>query len=236
MTEPDLGRLHAAALASEDQTDWMAFYQVLAGSSLVVPLSSVAGQTARPVLESHEGVETVPAYLSMSDYASALTAPGDYAELAGAELAALLDGQETPLLLMTAPELLVTPGQLSWIASTFGAEVTRATGAGVSLSRPDLPALEVMEALGQTVGALGADCPEAWLVQMTEPDGEPELVLVLGLADGVRAMEPQIAETVTRAIQAVTDQPFAVACPDRGAPLMASARQNGIGIGGGDPA
>ena len=232
MTEPDLSRLHALALASEAQADWMAFYQVFAGSSLVVPLQSVAGQTARPVLEDHDGVEAVPAYLCMEDYAAGLTEAGDYAELAGAELAALLDGQATPLLLKTASGVLVTPEQLSWISTTFGAEVTRATGAGVTISTPELPSLAVMETLGQTVGALGTDCPEAWLVQMAEPDGEAELVLVLGLADGVRKMEAEIAETVTRAIQAVTDRPFAVACPDRGAPLMASARENGIGIGG----
>ena len=119
----------------------MAFYQVLAGTSLVVPLESVAGQTATPVLEDHDGVRAVPAYLSMDDFAADLSAPGDYAELAGAELAALLDGQDTPLLLKAAPELVVTPRQLSWIAETFGAEVTKATGAGVSLSRPELPAL-----------------------------------------------------------------------------------------------
>ena len=232
MTTPSLPLLHSTALSSDAQSDWMAFYQVLAGTSLVVPLEAVSGETARPVLEQHDGVEAVPAYLSMSDYASALSEPGGYAELAGAELASLLNGQATPLLLKCAPLIVVAPDQLSWIARTFGAEVTRATGAGVSVSRPALPALEVMEALGQTVGALGQDCPEAWLVQMTEPDGEPELVLVLGLADGVRAMEGQIAETITRAIQAVTERPFAVACSDRGAPLMASARENGIGIGG----
>ena len=232
MSLSELSRLHADALASDDQSRWMAFYQVLAGTSLVVPLASVAGRTATPLLEQHDGVRAVPAYLSMDDYASGLTAPGDYAELAGAELAALLDGQEAALLLKTGPGLVITPGQLGWVAQTFGAEVTRATGAGVEISRPELPALEVMAALGQTVAALGTDCPEAWLVQMTEPDGVSELVLVLGLADGVRAMEAEIAETVTRAIQAATDRPFAVACPDRGAPLMASARAHGIGIGG----
>ena len=45
-------------------------------------------------------------------------------------------------------------------------------------------------------------------------------------------METAIAETVTRAVQPVTDRPVAVACPPRGSALMAAARAHGIGIGG----
>lgn len=225
--------LHAAALATDAEPAWAAFYQALAGTPLVVPLSEQAGDTARPLLVSRDGVDAVQAFPDMERFATGLDAPGAYAELAGADLAALMAGQATPLVIHEDPEIVLTPDQLDWIATTFGAEVTRATGAGVTVATPASPELALIEALGQTVGALGTDCPEAWLVEMTVPDETPELVLVMGLADGVRRMEAQIAETVTRAIQAVTDRPFAVACPDRGAPLMTSARQNGIGIGGG---
>ena len=224
--------LYASALASDAQADWMRLYQVVAGLSLVVPLAEAAGETARPLLETRDGVETVPAYLSMGAFAAALAAPGEYAELAGADLAGLLQDQGTPLLIHADKgPILLSPEQLGFIAGTWGAEVTRATGAGVTIGTPAPPELALIEQLGQTVAALGTDCPEAWLVEMAEPDGTPELVLVLGLADKVRTMEAQVAETVTRAIQAVTDHPFAVACPDRGAPLMNSARQCGIGIG-----
>ena len=69
-------------------------------------------------------------------------------------------------------------------------------------------------------------------MHMTEEEGEPELVLVLGLSDGLREMETEIAETVTRAVQSVSGLPIAVACADRGSPMMGAARRHGIGIGG----
>ena len=210
----------------------MAFYQALAGTGLIVPLHETAGETAKPITLDVQGVTAVLAYLDMDDYAAALEQAGNYAEISGVELAGMLAGQQSALNLHAKPPVLIAPDQLAWISQTFGAEVTRATGAGVSVRTPNLPPLEVMEQLGKTVGALGADCPEAWLVTMSENPETEELVLVLGLTDAVRKMEGQIAETVTRAIQAVTDQPFAVACPDRGSPLMDTARKSGIGIGG----
>lgn len=224
--------LHAAALASEANEDWMAFYQALAGTALIVPLHETPGETAKPVTILYEGVEAVLCHQDIASYAAAIDTPGEYAEIAGVELAELLVQEDTPLLLKSVPEILVIVDQLTWIAQTYGAEVTRAVGAGVSIRTPDLPPLEVMEQLGKTVGALGADCPEAWLVSMAAEGEDDELVLVLGLSDELGRIESEVAETVTRAIQAVTDQPFAVACPDRGAPLMASARKSGIGIGG----
>ncbi|MEM1298728.1 MAG: hypothetical protein AAGH68_05555 [Pseudomonadota bacterium] len=199
----------------------------------MIPLEDAAGETARPRLATHEGVDVLPAWISIEAFAGALSDPGHYAELAGAELAGALAGQATPLLIHGEGPLLISPEQLDWIATTFGAEVTRATGQGVQVTAPELPPLAVMEVLGASVSALGADCPEAWLVAMATPDEEPEMVLVLGLADSVRDMEGQLAETLTRAVQAVTDRPFAVACPDRGAPLMDTARRVGVGIGTG---
>lgn len=231
MTHP-LFELHRNAAASDLPSDWMAFYQVLSGTALIVPLVDVAGETARSATVVADGMTCVVAYPDIDSYASAIDEPGDYAEVAGVQLAGMLSAEATGLSIRTDPPIVVGADQMAWIAETFGAEVTRATGAGVSIRTPELPALEVMEQLGRTVGALGSDCPEAWLVSMSSDDGPDELVLVLGLADGVRRMETRIAETVTRAIQSVTDQPFAVACPDRGAPLMARAREVGIGIGG----
>jgi hypothetical protein len=223
---------HAKAFASGTTEDWMAFYQAFSGTALIVPLLEKVEDSAQPVTVEIDGIEAVIVHVDMDSYAANLTESGEYAEIAGVELAAMLAGQGTALSLHASPPIVIGPDQLAWIAQTFGAEVTRATGAGVAVKTPELPALEVMEQLGKTVGALGADCPEAWLVSMTAEGEAEELVLVLGLKDAVRKMEGQIAETVTRAIQAVTDQPFAVACPDRGAPLMDAARKNGIGIGG----
>ena len=231
MTHPILD-LHAKAAASDKTDDWLAFYQALAGTGLIVPLVETAGETARPRTTTHHEIEAVVAHVDMTSFASALTEPGEYAEIAGVELARMLSAQNSALSLQAEPPIVVLPEQLTWIAETFGAEVTRATGTGVSVRTPELPPMAVMEQLGKTVGALGADCPEAWLVAMSAEGEADELVLVLGLTDAVRKMEGQIAETVTRAIQAVTDQPFAVACPDRGAPLMDTARKTGIGIGG----
>ena len=223
---------HAKAFVSDATEDWMAFYQAFSGTGLIVPLIGKVADSVQPVTVEIDGIEAVVAHVNMDSYAANLTEPGGYAEIAGVELAAMLAGQGTALSLYASPPIVIGPDQLEWIAQTFGAEVTRATGAGVSVRTPELPALEVMEQLGKTVGALGADCPEAWLVSMAAEGEADELVLVLGLNDTVRKMEGKIAETVTRAIQAVTDQPFAVACPDRGAPLMHTARETGIGIGG----
>lgn len=231
MTHP-LFDLHQKAAASDLPSDWMAFYQVLSGTALIVPVVDMAGETARPATAIADGMTCVVAYPDIDSYASAIDEPGDYAEIAGVQLAGMLSAESTGLSIRTDPPIVVGADQMAWIAETFGAEVTRATGAGVSIRTPEPPTLEVMEQLGRTVGALASDCPEAWLVSMSSDDGADELVLVLGLADGVRRMETRIAETVTRAIQSVTDQPFAVACPDRGAPLMARAREVGIGIGG----
>ena len=223
---------HARALTSETTEDWMAFYQALSGTALIMPVLHVTGESAHPVTVTVDGVEAVLCHLDLDRYASGLSEPGEYAEIAGVELAAMLAVEGVALAIDADPPIVVEPAQLEWIARNFGAEVTRAAGAGVSIRTPELPPLAVMEQLGKTVGALGADCPEAWLVAMVAEGEAAELVLVLGLSDAVRKMEGQIAETVTRSIQAVTDQPFAVACPDRGAPLMTSARGTGIGIGG----
>lgn len=231
MTEP-LHDLYQTAENTDTEPDWMAFYQAFSGTALIVPLQDTAGDTAKPVTVQKDGIACVVAYPNIDTYASSIEEPGDYAEVAGVQLAGMLVKELCSLVIRTASPITLGPEKLTWIADTFGAEVTRATGAGVSVRTPDLPALEVMEMLGKTVGALGADCPEAWLVAMSTEDEADELVLVLGLADNVRRMEMQIAETVTRAIQSVISQPFAVACPDRGAPLMATARQVGIGVGG----
>jgi hypothetical protein len=234
-TPPPLQQLHADALAADTETAWMQFYQTLAGTSLIVPLTEGAGETAKPQLVDHDGLTAVQAYAGMDLFASAVRVPTDYAELDGAQLCGLLEGQATPLLVQVEgagmPLLIDTKAQ-EWISSTFGAEVTRRATEGVSVAAPELPDLTLMQALGQAVGALGADCPEAWLVTLSGAEVEPELVLVLGLSDQAARMEAEIAETVTRSIQAVTEQRFAVACPDRGSALMASARKHGIGIGG----
>ena len=227
-----LNDLYRTAANSDSEPDWMSFYQALSGTALIVPLHDTVGDTAKPVTVQADGITCVVAYPGIEVYASTIERPGDYAEIAGVQLAGMLSKEACSLVIRTASPITLGPEKLTWIADTFGAEVTRATGAGVSVRTPDLPALEVMELLGRTIGALGADCPEAWLVAMSTEDEDDELVLVMGLADNVRRMEVQVAETVTRAIQSVTSQPFAVACPDRGAPLMATARKVGIGVGG----
>lgn len=231
MSAAALVDLHAAAMRTGRSEDWAAFAQMLAGTTLIVPLDASAGETLRPSLSVLDGVQTLLVHGDMDSFATAIAAPGNCAEIPGVELAEMLRGQSCALALAGDPMIIVPAEQLVWIAETFGAEVTRATGAGVSVSRPALPPIAVMEALGQAVDALGADCPEAWLVDLTEENGDPELVLVLGLSDSVRGIESELAETVTRTVQAATDRPFAVACPDRGAPLMDSARRSGIGIG-----
>ncbi|MEM7548012.1 MAG: SseB family protein [Pseudomonadota bacterium] len=224
--------LHALALETDRSEDWARFYQTFAGTSLIVPLSASDGDTATPALTEQDGVTCVLAYPDIESYASLIGAPGEYAEVSGVDLAEMLAPQTTALSLQSKPGIVLLPKQLSWIAETFGAEVTRATGSGVTIETPEAPELALMEQLGAAVAAMGADCPEAWLVAMREDEGSAELVLVLGLSDSARRIEGELAETVTRAVQTVTDLPFAVTCPDRGAPLMAAARKNGIGVGG----
>lgn len=231
MTDPDLTQLHATALTSGLAEDWAAFCRVLAGTTLIVPIDGGHGDTIRPQTQQMDGVEILAVYPTIDQFAEALETPGACAEVAGAELATMLRGQKCGLAIHADPPLLVSTEQLDWIASTFAAEVTRAVGAGVSVTSPALPELPVMEALGQAVSALGQDCPEAWLVEMTAEDTETELVLVLGLSDSAQRIEAQLAETITRTVQAATDRAFAVACPGRGSPLMDAARRNGVGVG-----
>lgn len=224
------------ASAADDPAQWIPFYQALAGTSLIVALETREGDKVAPRTIAYEGSTTVLAFADMQVFAAALTTPTDYVELDGAELCGLLQGQDTPLLVhldQHHPAMMISTEAQDWIAQTFGAEVTRRATEGVSVAAPDLPDLPLMQALGEAVGALGGDCPEAWLVSLTSAETEPELVLVLGLSDQATRMETEIAETVTRSIQAVTDHRFAVACPGRGSALMASARKHGIGIGGG---
>lgn len=230
-----LGQLYQAAATTDRQEDWLTLYRAVAGTLMVVPLSDQTGETARPRLVSHDGLSAVQAFDRMDTFAASLKEPSDYAELSGAHLAQLLDGQDTALLVQTSTgemPILIDQAALAWIAMTFGADVEREAAEGVTVSAPPAPDLALMQALGEAVGALGADCPEAWLVQMTDTEGGSELVLVLGLSDAARRMEGDIAETVTRAVQPATNERFAVACPDRGSALMDTARRTGIGIGG----
>lgn len=234
MTGPEFLALYEDAVVSDATTDWHKVWQAFAGHPWVVPLDGQDGDTIRPSLIARDGVEMVQAYPDMASYAGALSVPGQYAELDGAQLAAMLApaGAMLGLWLHADAPTPIAGDTLGWIASTFRADVDRTESAGVTVTAPDLPSPVLIQALGETVGALGRDCPEAWLVGMTEPGGASELVLVLGLSDSARAMEGQIAETVTRAVQAIADVPLAVACPARTAPLMETARRTGIGIGG----
>ncbi|MEM7056655.1 MAG: hypothetical protein AAF557_03635 [Pseudomonadota bacterium] len=235
MSTERLARLYALATHSDDLADWQALWQALAGSGLILPLKGQLGELVQPRLTKVDGLDAVEVFADMDSYAEQLAEPADYAEMDGAQLAAMAVSLDMPLAvkLTDGQVLMVPPAAVDWIASTFRADVDRADSAGVHVSAPDLPSVATVEAMGQTVGGLGDDCPEAWLVHMTEPDAEdPELVLVLGLADNLREMETEIAEAVTRSIQSVSGQPVAVACADRGSPLMDAARRHGIGIGG----
>lgn len=235
MSTDRLTRLFAVASHSDDLSDWQALWQALAGSGLILPLKGQVGELVQPQLTEIDGIDAVEVFTDMDAYAEQLSEPSDYAELDGAQLAAMVASLEMPLAVKLPDDqlLLVPPAAVDWIAATFRADVDRADSAGVHVSAPDLPPVAVVEAMGQTIGSLGADCPEAWLVHMTEDEAkDPELVLVLGLADGLREMETEVAEAITRSIQSVSGQPVAVACTDRGAPLMAAARRHGIGIGG----
>lgn len=234
MSTDRLAPLFAAASESDDLTDWQVLWQALAGSGLILPLKGQLGELVQPKLTKIDGVDAVEVFADMDSYAEQLEEPADYAEMDGAQLASMAVSLDMPLAVKLADGqiLIVPPAAVDWIASTFRADVDRADSAGVHVSAPDLPPVSVVEAMGQTIGSLGADCPEAWLVHMAEEESEPELVLVLGLADGLRDMETEIAEAVTRAVQSVSGQPIAVACADRGSPMMDAARRHGIGIGG----
>ncbi|MEM9138395.1 MAG: SseB family protein [Pseudomonadota bacterium] len=233
MKTPDLSALYQAALATDAQADWHQVWQALAGTGLVLALEDGNEERMTPRMASIDGIDAVEAFPGMERFAAAQDAPVEYLELDGAQLAAMLAPEGVPLAVRAeAATILVPPDALAWIAQTFRADVNRSETAGVVVMAPDLPPVAVVQAMGETVGALGQDCPEAWLIAMAEPDEEPELVLVLGLSDAVREMEGEIAETVTRAIQAVSEKPVAVACPGRGSPLMDRARRTGIGIGG----
>ena len=234
MTGPEFLDLYRAALDSDAMPDWQKVWQAFAGMAWVVPLESQDDASIRPRMAELDDVSIVQAFPDMLSFADALTEPGHYAELDGAQLAALLAPAGVPLGLWLPgySPIAVPEKTLEWIAATFRADVNRADSAGVRVTAPDLPAPEVVQALGQTVGAMGQDCAEAWLVTMTEPDRSPELVLVLGLSDEARAIEDQIAETITRALQAVSAVPLAVACPARSSTLMQTARRTGVGIGG----
>ena len=186
MTPAELSRLHEAALATDAAGDWQRLWQALAGTALVLPLHAAAedGAPLRPHSTDRDGTETITAFAGMELFAESLATPADYAEIDGAQLAGMLSGQGAALAVTLAADtapLTVPPEVLDWIARTYLAEVDRAEGAGVSVAAPALPAPEVVEAMGQTVAALGADCPEAWLVALVEPGGTPELALVLGL-------------------------------------------------------
>lgn len=226
--------LEDAARASDARTDWLKLWQVIAGTRLVVPIADPNAPRVQPKVISVAGMPAVLAYENMETFAAALTEPGACAEIEGADLAQMLAGAELALAI-TVPgkrdPLTVTADVVDWIARTYRARVDRMQAEGVRVSAPKLPEPETIELLGQTVAALGEDCPEAWLVALTADGSAPEPVLVLGLADRVATIEAEIAETVTRAIQAGLAAPISVACAARGSALMHRARECGIGIG-----
>ena len=229
-----LADLQATARATDERADWLRLWQAIAGTRLVVPVADPSADRIQPLVVSIEGTPAVQAYEDMDTFAIALSEPGACAEVSGADLAQMLAGSDHALAI-TLPEteepLFLSLDVLDWIARTYRAAVDRTQAEGVRMSAPDLPAPEVIELLGQTISALGDDCPEAWLVAMTHDGRAPEPVLVLGLSDRVAEIEAEIAETVTRAIQPGLATPIAVACAARGSRLMHRARECGIGIG-----
>ena len=72
-----------------------------------------------------------------------------------------------------ATPLVLSAEVIDWIARTYRARVDRSQAEGVRVSAPDLPSPEAIELMGQTVAALGEDCPEAWLVAMTADGAAP---------------------------------------------------------------
>lgn len=229
-----LGPLHNTAQTSDERTDWLKLWQAIAGTRLVVPIADPNAARVQPQVVSVAAMPAVQAYEDMETFASALTQPGACAEIDGADLAQMLAGSEFALAITMPGQpdpLLITTETVDWIARTYRARVDRSQADGVRLSAPALPEPEMIALLGQTVAALGEDCPEAWLVAMTAEGGPPEPVLVLGLSDRVAGIESEIADTVTRAIQAGLSTPISVACAARGSALMHRARECGIGIG-----
>lgn len=229
-----LGSLNAAALHSDDRTDWLRLWQAVAGTRLVVPVADPTADRIQPQVINVAGIPAVQAYEDMDGFAAALKEPGACAEIDGADLAQMLVGSDHALAIITqslSEPLLLSIEVVEWIARTYRAKVDRANAEGVRIAAPALPEPETVELLGQTIDALGDDCPEAWLVAMTAENAAPEPVLILGLSDRVADMEAEIAETVTRAIQSGLSNPISVACAARGSPLMHRARECGIGIG-----
>ncbi|MEM0989595.1 MAG: hypothetical protein AAGK00_11980 [Pseudomonadota bacterium] len=219
--------LHAAAIASDSRDDWRAFYQALAGTLLVVPITEaeqldLAEGDAGPIAQ---------AYLSLELYAGSIDTVARHAEVPGNELSRLLADAGVPLEVITGAEpVLLGKDQLAWIADTYGAEVTRDVNQGVRIAAPDQLAPQLLDVIGQSVAALGPSCRAASLVTMTDQQGDAELVLVLVFDSRDPELEGRLAETVTRAVQAVTDQRFAVACPDPDSALAARAAEIGIGV------
>ncbi len=233
-----LTELRDSAEASDARADWLKLWQGVAGTRLAVPVADSDTNTdtdkVLPQVISHAGMPAVQSYETMEVFAAALQQPGACAELDGADLAKMLAGSDHGLLITVSKDeepVFLTPDVLDWIARTFRAHVDRSQAEGVRISAPELPSPEAIELMGQTIAALGDDCPEAWLVAMTADGAAPEPVLVLGLSDRVARIEAEIAETVTRAIQAGLPKPISVACAARGSPLMHHARNCGIGIG-----
>ena len=229
-----LAPLHQAAQASDLRADWLVLWQTVAGTRLVIPVADPNATRVQPTVTAVAGVPSIQAFEDMDTFASALSKPGACAEIDGADLAKMLADTEYAIAITmpgSADPLFLSAEVVAWIARTYGAQVNRSQAEGVRLSAPALPAPEAIELLGQTVAALGEDCPEAWLVAMTQDGGNPEPVLVLGLSDRVANIEAEIAETVTRAVQAGLDTPISVACAPRGSRLMHQARACGIGIG-----
>ncbi|MEM1163972.1 MAG: SseB family protein, partial [Pseudomonadota bacterium] len=134
-----LAQLYAAALQSDAQADWQAVWQALAGTRLVVPLEDGDGDTVRPRLVAIDGQRAVQGFESMDLFARLLDAPGEYAEVDGAELCEMLAAQDTGLAVSLehydAP-LLVGREAVQWIATTFRAEVSRGMNDGVSVVTP----------------------------------------------------------------------------------------------------
>ena len=229
-----IGTLDAAARASDARADWLKLWQAVAGTRLVVPVADPNAGRVQPLVIAIAGMPAVQAYEDVETFAAALKEPGACAEIDGADLARMLGGADLGLVISVrgrAQPVMLTAEVVDWIARTYGARVDRTMAEGVRLSAPAHPEPETIELLGQTVAALGDDCPEAWLVAMTEQGRRPEPVLVLGLSDRVAGIEAEIAETVTRAVQAGLSTAISVACAARGSALMRRARECGIGIG-----
>ncbi len=229
-----LAPLNETAVHGDDRADWLRLWQAVAGTKLVVPVADPSAEKIRPRVRSIGGIPAVEAFEDMDTFASSLREPDACAEIDGSDLAQMLTGSEHALAITMPGQdqpLFLSIEVVDWIARTYGATVNRVEAEGVRMSAPELPPPETVALLGQTIAALGDDCPEAWLVAMTQDGSKPEPVLVLGLSDRVAKIEAEIAETVTRAIQSGLATPISVACAARGSSLMHHARECGIGIG-----